>query len=278
MKTLNRNVIHNSGYSELPGVCLHLKSAGFFTSSGNSHFIMTPSHFGPHVITRGRGTLSWPGGECELKAGSVFALYPGMRVSFWDTPESPWQYYWLHITGEDVEAFANICGFHSDSPILASKHFRKLLHSVKDLWAWLDPKRAAHPYVIQAKLYQFAALCSTFADTLEQRKHLESVVEQAKFLIDSQLHSAINIIEIATILSVSRTTLFYAFRNELGISPMDYLNQKRIDKAKTILLNHQDYRIADVARACGFTHEKYFMRRFKEATGQTPSNWKNRAL
>jgi len=102
----------------------------------------------------------------------------------------------------------------------------------------------------------------------------ETLVDRARAVIGSQLHTAINVAEIAAILGVSRTTLFYAFRAETGVSPVQYLRNCRIGRARELLSTHRTLRLADIARACGFSSAKYFMRTFKLFTGRTPSDWR----
>lgn len=62
------------------------------------------------------------------------------------------------------------------------------------------------------------------------------------------------------------------FRQSYGCSPGVYLNNLRIGAAKVILMS-QSLPITEVAAQCGFSDPKYFARRFRQATGHTPSEF-----
>lgn len=59
-----------------------------------------------------------------------------------------------------------------------------------------------------------------------------------------------------------------SFRQAFGVSPRDYLLQKRLSFAR-VLLSHKGILRAEVAQRCGFRDDKYFGTLFKEKTGMT---------
>jgi len=248
------------------------------TGYGRSHYTMDPLHFGPHVITRGRGTFCWSGGRAEVGVGSVFALLPGVHVEYWEDPDDPWCYSWLHIAGSGIDGLARGCGFTPEVPVWRTDRYQDIDRAMRDAWDCLDPKKPSNAYVIQEKLYRFAAICARTSGALRQLYREGGLVKRAMALVDSQLHTGINVSEIASALKVSRTTLFNAFRKELGQSPVQWLQKRRIERAKDLLRAAGEVRVAGVALSCGFTDEKYFMRAFREMTGCTPSTWRRAAL
>lgn len=76
---------------------------------------------------------------------------------------------------------------------------------------------------------------------------------------------------------MSQTHFFRSFRNELGISPVDFVNNERIKMAKGLLLSpHKN--INDVCYASGFNNVSYFNKMFKRATSLTPSEFRQKML
>lgn len=63
------------------------------------------------------------------------------------------------------------------------------------------------------------------------------------------------------------------FKDEIGLSYSDYLNQVKIEAAKDYLLN--DVPLADVAQLVGFNDQSYFTKIFKKYEGLSPLKWKN---
>ncbi|MDC0664268.1 helix-turn-helix domain-containing protein [Marinobacter sp. SS21] len=66
------------------------------------------------------------------------------------------------------------------------------------------------------------------------------------------------------------------FRNATGITPVEYLQQVRIDKAKKLLISSSMAvnSVAVVAYEVGYENVGYFIRLFKGATGKTPAKWR----
>ena len=63
------------------------------------------------------------------------------------------------------------------------------------------------------------------------------------------------------------------FKQNLGVSPMQYVSKARIDHAK-VLLKTTDEKIADIASLTGFHDLFYFSQRFKEQTGFSPTDFR----
>lgn len=68
---------------------------------------------------------------------------------------------------------------------------------------------------------------------------------------------------------LSRNHFFKWFREQLGVTPLEYINQERIKLAKQ-LLSGQQKTITQVSALCGFTDVNYFVRIFKKIEGITP--------
>lgn len=74
-------------------------------------------------------------------------------------------------------------------------------------------------------------------------------------------------------LDISGVYLRKKFKEEYGISPVEYLTEKRMEKA-VALLETNYFSIKEVAKRCGFENEKYFSTVFKKFYGVSPSKHK----
>ena len=75
--------------------------------------------------------------------------------------------------------------------------------------------------------------------------------------------------DIATYTNVGERYLRKLFSQYLNLSPVDYLNQIRINKAIELLRN-TEMSIKEVCFACGFQSPQYFSRLFKQQMSITP--------
>ena len=63
------------------------------------------------------------------------------------------------------------------------------------------------------------------------------------------------------------------FTKKYGVSFKDYLTDYRINEAAKMLINTED-RIVDISAAVGYKNSDYFIRRFIEIKGMTPSQYR----
>lgn len=68
---------------------------------------------------------------------------------------------------------------------------------------------------------------------------------------------------------LSRNIFFKWFKEQFGITPLEYINKERIKLAKQLLANNS-YSISQVSMQCGFNDTNYFVRLFKNTEGITP--------
>jgi len=70
------------------------------------------------------------------------------------------------------------------------------------------------------------------------------------------------------------------FIADTGVTPQEYLINKRIDLAMELLemeaVNNSD--IQEIAQRCGYEDRNYFSRAFKQRTGLSPRNWRESRL
>lgn len=73
---------------------------------------------------------------------------------------------------------------------------------------------------------------------------------------------------------IRRTQLCKIFHKLTGSTPMEFLTRIRIEHAKTLLCR-SDAKIIDIAFECGYSSSQYFANAFRQATGQTPSVYRD---
>ena len=76
-------------------------------------------------------------------------------------------------------------------------------------------------------------------------------------------------------ISRSTTYLRRKFNQDMGMSPIKYLNQIRISYAKKLIAKRvENYMsMAEIAFLCGFNDERYFSRVFKQHCNMTPGDY-----
>jgi len=101
-------------------------------------------------------------------------------------------------------------------------------------------------------------------------------VDIAVQFLHTNYSTDITLDDLAGAACVSRTYLAHSFRSRLGISPLRYLQQVRIETAKHLLATTLTP-IHVIATGVGFADPLYFSRAFKTATGLSPKAFRQRA-
>ena len=72
---------------------------------------------------------------------------------------------------------------------------------------------------------------------------------------------------------LSRNIFFKWFKEQFGITPLEYITRERIRLARE-LLALEKHSITQVSMQCGFTDVNYFVRTFKKSEGLTPGAYR----
>ncbi len=103
---------------------------------------------------------------------------------------------------------------------------------------------------------------------------LSASVSLAKHYIDNHFSKNINLEQLEERAHVSRFHLAHQFKEELGLSPINYLNQVRLTQAQELLLT-TNYTVLQITEMVGFNSVSYFSNKFHEAVGMTPRAYRN---
>ncbi|MES1022660.1 AraC family transcriptional regulator [Gloeocapsa sp. BRSZ] len=108
---------------------------------------------------------------------------------------------------------------------------------------------------------------SSYSDGLSSAK-----LVLIKDYINEHLHQDLTLTEIAAIAQISPYHFLRLFKQSMGVTPHQYILQRRIDRAK-YLLQHSKLSIAEIAFSAGFCDQSHLTRCFKRMLGMTPKQF-----
>ena len=90
--------------------------------------------------------------------------------------------------------------------------------------------------------------------------------------IEENIDRNLTLAQLAAIANMSSSYFSYSFKLSTGYAPHQYIIQRRIERAKQLLIQKK-LTIADIANSLGFSHQSHFNRHFKRLVGVTPKKF-----
>ena len=115
---------------------------------------------------------------------------------------------------------------------------------------------------------------SEFKITTKDEKFLEDI---SRLIMENYQDPEFNIEKLVDNSYVSRTVFYHKIKTLTGLTPIDFLRQKRLHIASQLILK-TDYNVSEIAVITGFNDVKNFSKRFKEIYKLTPTQFKQEMM
>lgn len=114
-----------------------------------------------------------------------------------------------------------------------------------------------------------------YTKLLDEHGHTDPLVARAQRRMEATLQNGFRLSELAQWLAVSERTLNRRFKLAMGLAPLEYLQNLRIEVAKQ-LLESRPIRLETVSQRVGYADLSTFRQLFKRKTGLSPSEYQMR--
>lgn len=238
------------------------------------HFkITTHSHpfYEVGLVLDGEGSLSVAKTEYRLSAGDVFVVEPEQVHRVWASGEKGMECFIFQVSVESQgghDAAKEL--IHVDGQCLRrGEALLKLIES------WADVQQTGLGNSLSLSLFSRFLVYEILSlyGNVETMKAW-SIVDKAKELIEDRLSDRLDVPQIAVALNVSERTLRRHFKQELGSSVIDYINDRRLELAQRYLFLHVG--VTDIAKMVGFETSGQLSRLFQKRQGVLPKTWQQR--
>lgn len=105
------------------------------------------------------------------------------------------------------------------------------------------------------------------------QKSYSLLIQKVTTQIESDLSSDLSLNNLASIFGVNPSYLSSLFKKETGVTLTEYVNKKRVERAKELLLS-TNLQIQNISQRCGILDVNYFTKTFKKHTGLTPKKYR----
>lgn len=217
-------------------------------------------------VTGGRGRFCLEGQEYVLQKGQGIFFREDVPVDY-AAQDTEFSTAWFTFLGSGAEKMLDYYGLGSHRLFQWEESLlEKLISFERSLQRKTLVQRSADGYALALELLE---------DMTRPASEWSQKVLRINHSLESRFNEPITLDELAQETGTDRFTLCQQYKRLTGSTVMTRLKEIRIAKAREMLRSGQ-VRVSDVGRSCGFESASYFGKTFREATGFTPGQYRNR--
>lgn len=225
----------------------------------------------------GHGLLQIGDEHPTLDAGDFFLINPAVEHTEYSDADGKLEYIVIGVSG--------ICFLDADGKLPTYRLIRdrsnqhELLPYFKDMFREVSKQKEGYSAICLNILSILLVKMqrSTRVDISESTLIKgPALCEEIKRLIDERFSKELTLDTLAEFAHISKYHLAHMFQKYYGISPMQYLSERRIQEARYLLL-HTDNNLSQICSTVGFSSPSYFSQVFSRAEGLSPSAFRKKA-
>lgn len=249
------------------------------------------AHFHPFTeiffITSGSGNFHLDDSVVNVSKGDLIIINPNcLHTEKSNTGKDPLEYIVLGI--DNLSLVHHVYPTLVNSDDSKKSDLYKIIHS-KDLGIYLNLIDPLLINEIENKPLNYELVCKSLITLIivfisrgesenvdlkeNSKEQLNLECMKIKNYLDSHYSENITLDKLASISHVNKYYVVHSFTKQIGVSPINYVINKRISEAKN-LLKTTNYSIRDISSIVGFSTSSYFSQMFKKVTGLSPKEYK----
>lgn len=224
-----------------------------------------------HWTTEGAYLL---GGELQqlVVAGELLLIPPQCQCEYRRSPASErWSHHWVRFYPDPD--WVNWCPpLHSGSKPFSSTVSDQLHSSISSAFSDLRSLQGQANSRLTRNRLEFLLLILAGGDGASQAL-LDPRIQNAVAFIGANYTAAWCMSDLADHCHISVPRLASLFRQQLGVAPMQWRDQLRMQDACRQLRDSRK-QVADISRAVGYDDPQHFSRRFRQLVGGSPRHYR----
>lgn len=246
-----------------------------------------------YYVTEGVAKIHYPNKDVDLYPDHLYIVPANINHSY--ECSGPFCHYYIHICepadsksgifdyydfslngipahSEDLKLFKYLSDLHPGGALLRSDPstydnslgFAESLRKNEGLPDFLRMRTQGSILILMSRFIKEAT---------PKKWTFDSRLTKAISLIEDKTAAPIGLEEIADAACVSKQHLIRIFKTNLGQTPLQYINNAKMQHAELLLLT-TDKPVNLIAIELGFADTSYFIRMFRRHTGKTPNSYR----
>ena len=261
-------MFQNSGYNVMN--CLCIACGAKADNIDNDKSGKTKESYKLYYVTQGKGMVTIDGIGFFVSEGQSFLTFPFSQVILESDKNNPWEYKWVEFRGLDAAWMISQTAFGKKHPVVDNinvKEFEKYF----DIFEIQDTTVYSQCRAIGKLVYLLSYYIEHFPHKSDENNNY--TIMARNYIEKNYRNPEFSVQDVAGHIKIDRTYLYRIFKKETDMSVIDYINNCRITKAQTMLID-KNISVKDVAYSVGFTDQMYFSKVFKKITGKTPTEYR----
>ncbi len=227
-------------------------------------------------VVAGKGAMETENKRLPLSSDSFYFIGKGQRVSFMgekseNSDSAPWETMWLQIDGTLAENLINT--FRLGDLFTASVNVRR---QFLEIHALLSHMETGTPSLSLQRIS-----CLLFEILTEVRReeffssagHVPSTAEAILTYLDNNIYNDLSLDLLTEHFGISKMHVIRLFKKEYDTTPMQYVMDKRISLAKS-LLSGTVMPIREISELLRYSNSQHFSNSFSNAVGLSPNRYR----
>lgn len=219
-------------------------------------------------VISGQAKYTINGKKYIVSSGDLLCIPAGSRRSAASCPEALMECYSINgimrnLNGDDITLpLPLICNIGLQNDIIA------LYREINTVWRLRDPG-----YILRARALYMMILQRYFQLIVYHKDTgvMDIRIKKVLHYMSGHYNEPLTVQQMAELVNLSDMYFGSLFKQETGMSFRKFLTSIRMNRAEDMLYSCE-YKVKEIAEACGFTDVFYFSRLFKEYRGFAPSS------
>jgi AraC-like DNA-binding protein len=218
------------------------------------------------------------GVEFALSAGQAFAIPPDLPHEYYPLSHEPWHVGFIGFNGTLAASALEQTGLLPSAP-LEPDQFEACWDHIGDIWRDSHEPGDRRLLDLSVKLYELMLRLrnqkplAEDASPLPAEEARNQTLQKALLLMNQHFTEPLLISNLASAVGYSSQHFQRLFRQQFQITPHQYLQNLRMERAVQLLRENESLQIQEIARQVGM-ETNYFVRLFRSTYGLTPGAWR----
>lgn len=227
-------------------------------------------------VIRGKGSFLVENETITVTENDLVVVNPHVEHTEMSLDAQPLEYVVFGVEGLSYD-FMNEQSLSNYGLLHYTEDQKRILNFSQLILREISEKRPGYEFichaVLEMLLIYIARSYRMDVQTQTAEPHMSKECAAAKRYLDNHYAQNITLDSLADATHINKYYLAHTFTGYLGMSPINYLTQKRLSVAME-LLTSTNHSIAEIASSTGFVSQSYFSQAFKKSVGMAPLQYR----